>query len=324
MSRLHVLESEPRVVARWQAAQLATVAGFVALVVTLAAAPTVALRSLWAVAVPLLPATFFVSPALWRGICPLSTLNAWGNHLGSPRAPAPGEAQALGVAGLVLFHALVPARHLGLNTSGPLLAGTLVAIALVAVGAGMRWESRSGFCNALCPVLPIERLYGQAALVAIKRGRCARCAVCTPTGCIDLAEQKALRQVVGPPRRGNGWLATPFGVFAAALPGFILGYAAVRDGGWPDAGRTYLATLGGSALSFATVAALTRLARPAPLRALAVLAAVSGGLYCWITAPLIAAAFGFPAGVTAALRSAALLLMSAWLVRALHPRRAAA
>ena len=95
--------------------------GLVALVVTLVLAPEHALTSLWYVAVPLLPASFFVSPALWRGVCPLSTLNAWGNRLGPARELSAREAALAGAGGLGLFHLMVPARQVsaGAGRGGP-------------------------------------------------------------------------------------------------------------------------------------------------------------------------------------------------------------
>ena len=315
MARLHVLETDPRTAALWRLGRAVALVGLAALVATLLLAPQPALHTLWSVAVPLLPASFFVAPALWRGICPLSTLNAWGNHLGAPRELTARESGALGWAGLAVFQLLVPARHLALNTDGPALAATLVAIGLLALLLGARYASRSAFCNALCPVLPVERLYGQAPLLAVERGRCTACSVCTPRGCIDLAEDKAARQVLGNARQGDRWLLTPFGLFAAALPGFILGYASVPDAGWTQAGPTYAATIGGSLASVAGTALLVRLTRATPARAVTLLAAVSGTIYYWVTAPMVARTFALGPTFVASVRTAALLLVGAWIVR---------
>lgn len=318
MARLHVLEPRPRIALQWRIGRIAALVGLAALLASLVIAPRPALATLWYLTVPLLPLSFFVSPAFWRGICPLSTLNALGNRLGAPRAMRPRETAALGVAGLLLFHLVVPARHLGLNTQGPLLAATLIGLALVAVAAGARFESRSAFCNALCPVLPIERLYGQAPLVRIARGRCDTCSVCTPNACLDLADQKAMRQMIGPARKGDHWLRTPFGIFAAALPGFIVGYALVPDTGWADAARVYGATLAGSLASYAIAAAAVRIAGIRPLRAVVLLAALSGLFYYWVTAPTIVSTFALAPAAVTLIRVVAVLLLSGWSLRALR------
>ena len=324
MARLHVLEVDPRIARRWATGRVGGVLGLVALVAALVRAPEAALATLWNVAVPLLPATFFVTPALWRGVCPLSTLNAWGNRLGTPREMTARESLAMGIAGLALFHIIVPARHLGLNTDGPLLAATLVAIAALALGAGAVFASRSAFCNALCPVLPVERLYGQAPLVQLTRGRCDACSVCTPTGCIDLADRKAMRQVLGSERHGPRWLTTPFGFFAAALPGFIVGYGLTPDLDVGAAARVYGATLGGAAISYLAITAVVRAGRLAPLRAVACCGALSGALYYWFTAPVIGRNLGLASPAVPAIRTAALFLITVWTVRTLREDRATA
>ena len=324
MVRLHVLDVDPRTARAWAVGRLGGVLGLLALIATLVLAPQPALTSLWNVAVPLLPATFFITPALWRGVCPLSTLNAWGNRLGTPREMTDRETVALGIAGLVLFHVIVPARHLGLNTDGPLLAGALLAIGALAVGAGAVFASRSAFCNALCPVLPVERLYGQAPLVPLQRGRCDACSVCTPRGCIDLADRKSMRQTLGHERNGHAWLVTPFGLFATALPGFIIGYGLTPDLGFSDAPRVYGATLGGAVGSALVTGALIRALGLAPLRAVALLGAVSGGLYYWFVAPVIVRNLALPAPIEPAIRLAALALITVWTIRTLRQDRASA
>jgi hypothetical protein len=318
MARLHVLESDPRTARLWAIGQSGGMIGLAALLATLVLAPPAALLTLWNVAVPLLPATFFLTPALWRGVCPLSTLNAWGNRLGSPREMTGREAAVIGALGLVLFHVIVPARHLGLNTNGPLLAGALLAIGGVAVGMGVAFSSRSAFCNALCPVLPVERLYGQAPLVQLERGRCSSCSVCTPRGCIDLTDRKAMRQVLGSARHGHAWLTTPFGIFAASLPGFIIGYGLTPDLGTGDAMRVYGATLGGAVASGLVTNALVRSLGASPMRAVAWCAAVSGILYYWFTAAVITANLALPPIATPAIRVIAATGIAAWAARTLR------
>jgi len=324
MARLHVLDVDPRIARRWAVGRAVGILGFAVLLTALVFAPQPALTMLWSVAVPLLPASFFISPAFWRGVCPLSSLNAWGNRFGPAREMTAREASAIGVAGLILFHLLVPARHLGLNTDGPVLAGALAAIALIAVASGARYASRSAFCNALCPVLPVERLYGQAPLVEVARGRCESCTVCTPRGCIDLADRKAMRQLLGAPRLGGQWLQTPFGIFAAALPGFIVGYGLVPDAGFGEAPSVYAATLGGAMASYVVVRALVSATRSTPVRAIAWCGALSGGLYYWYAAPVLTRNLGLIDVAVPAIRAVAIGAISAWLLRTLARDRAAA
>lgn len=306
--------------ARWTVAQGLALALFPCLLAGLIAAPEVTLTVLWYTLIPVLPATFFLNPGLWRGLCPLASLNRWGNRLGTPRLARAGEMAVFGAIGLILFHLLVPARRFLFNTHGPALALTIVAVGLLAVVLGARYAVRSAFCNGLCPVLPIEQLYGQSPLLPISRGRCATCTTCTPRGCIDLAGSRALAQLFGPSRRDRSWLRTPHGLFFAALPGFIIGYSLVSDGKLATAGEVYLRTAGWSFASLLMVGLLVGLVRVPSARALPALAALAGGLYYWFAGPAVAAAFGAGGLLGAAIRAAGIGLAVVWLVRAVRPR----
>ncbi|MDX2194355.1 MAG: hypothetical protein NW201_13450 [Gemmatimonadales bacterium] len=298
----------------WRAGQTAALVTFLALPVVALVAPALVLRGIWGVLVPVLPFTFLVSPALWRGICPLATLNAGGARL-APAATPPAPTTALAVGGLALFFGLVPARHLVFDHDAPVLAATAVAVGLAAVALGRRFPTRAGFCNGCCPILPVERLYGQHALLPLGRGRCEACRVCTPRGCLDLAEDKALAQVLGPARRSSAWLATPLGGFAAALPGFIAGYYQVPAGA--SVGHAYALPLGGAAAGALLVAALVLATQLRPTRALPALAALAVSLHAWFGAPVLAAGLGLPPGAAWGIRALAAALIGTWLARAL-------
>jgi hypothetical protein len=165
---------------------------------------------------------------LWRGVCPLATLNMLANTPGGRRLPSRVSRWAGAPAMLALF-VLVPARHFAFNVRGEALALLVVGAAVAAVVLGRRYEARAGFCNYLCPVLPVEQLYGLQPSIAVDNPRCATCSACTPRGCLDNARSKAVAQLLGPARRGRGWLLSAFGLFAIAFPGFVYGYFNVSD-----------------------------------------------------------------------------------------------
>jgi hypothetical protein len=253
--------------------------------------PDVSLRLLWYVAIPILPATFFVNTAIWRNICPLATLNAWGNKIGRQRTLSPSVAGLLGIGGLVLFHLMVPARRFLFNSDGTALAVTVAAVGLLAVGLGAVYAVRSAFCNALCPVLPVELLYAQA---------------------------RALPQLFGRHRQSIAWLAEPRGIFMAALPGFIVGYSLLQDGSLRTAPLVYATTLGWSLASVLIVVALTRAFRLRSEAVLVLLAAAAGLLYYWFAGPAIATAFAAreSLGLALAVRVVGMGLVTYWLIRA--------
>jgi len=317
MPPAQVLFRSPRTAALWAIARWSALAAVPLLLLWLVIEPTSALRALWYVAIPLLPATFFLSTAIWRGVCPLATLNELGNSLGRQRAPGPRMLLALSIGGLVLFHAMVPARHFLFNQDGPVLAGTIATVAGLAVVLGSLFTVRSAFCNALCPVLPVELLYGQAPLVRMDRGRCTSCTVCTPRGCLDLAERKAIPQLLGTSRHTARWLATPYGAFFAALPGFIIGYNHVKDGPLSSAAMVYARTLGWSLASLLVIVVAVLALRLSSRLVLPLIAAAAGGMYYWYAGPAITNQLAAGAWLGSGIRILGIGLVASGLVRTL-------
>lgn len=260
--------STPRV---WRSAQFLGVVATVVLVAGLVVWPTPTLYLLWNIAIPVLPAVFVVNPLIWRNVCPLATLNSL---VGSrARAPHPGirATRHLWWVGVVLLGLLVPARRFLFNTNGPVLAWTIVAVAIITLVAGVFAARRAGFCNTLCPVLPVEKLYGQRPLIEVGNARCSPCTACTHVGCIDLARMKTVPQTIGPARRTSRWLTTPFGVFAAAFPGFIIGYFTTDNGPLSTAPSVYMhigAFAAGSYLLVMAAASLFRITAEPAIRSL--------------------------------------------------------
>jgi hypothetical protein len=318
MPTVLVITRDPRVERLWLTARWTALLLVPALLVLLLLAPHPTLKVLWSGIIPILPATFFLSPALWRGICPLATLNEWGNRLGPARRLPLKGAAALSVSGLLLFHLMVPARRLLFNQDGLALVLTVAGVGLLALAAGALFSVRSAFCNGLCPVLPVEQIYGQAPLLDLQRGRCTACTTCSPKGCLDLAAGKVIPQTLGPARRSAAWLGTPFGIFAAALPGFILGYNQLADGPLTSAPAVYATTLGWSLASYAAIGALVLALRIPSAVAMTVIAALAGATYYWYAGPSTARAFELPAPVSAIIQLVGIGLVGVWLLRRLR------
>jgi len=301
----------------WLLAQAAGVLLTAALAWGLVRRPEPTLRLLWDLVIPVLPAVFLVNPMLWRNVCPLATLNqVTGRRRGGALDP---RLLRLGwAAGILLLALMVPARRFLFNHDGTALAVTIVVVGGLALVTGLVAPRRAGFCNSLCPVLPVEKLYGQAPLVSLGGPRCVACDVCTPAGCIDLAGARSARQSVGG-HRGAAWLASPFGIFAAGFPGFVVGYFTAADGGLATAGSVYMRVVGGALASLLLVAAMVMAIRPSATAALRWLGGGSAALYYWYAAPGIAAFLGAGSAGSAALRGAALALVAFWLWRAHRP-----
>ena len=307
----------------WSVAQWIGVVLTLGLLAAMVRWPATSLHLLWDMVIPLLPAVFLVNPMLWRNVCPLATLNTVGGDRRDGGAFSTPRLVAGWAVGISLLAILVPARRFLFNEHGVVMAGTVAVVAVLAVAMGFLVSRRGGFCNAICPVLPVEKLYGQAPLLPVGSARCGDCNHCTAAGCIDLAGAKSARQSVHI-EPGIRWLLNPFGLFAAAFPGFVIGYFQTANVALADAVTVYL-TVGEWALgSLAVVLLLVGLTGLKPTVVLPLLGAAAVGCYYWFAAPGLGAAYGTPETGPMVIRVAALAIVLVWLRAALRRAQAVA
>lgn len=296
--------------------------------------PDIFLRVLWYALVPLLPVVFLINPQLWRNVCPLATMNLLSGKRWGSRMPTHEDIRRWGVFSVILLVVLVPARRFAFNHNGPALALTIVLVALAALALGSLFSMKSGFCNLLCPVLPVEKLYGQHPLLDVGNNRCDTCTRCTPKGCLDLSASKALDIATRPvrsngpprwnvsegarePRSDPAWMTTWYGIFCLTFPGAMVGYFLSSDGPLQTAFSVYgsVAFWGSTGWVIFTIlilgTSITR--RTATLLG----AALSIVIYYWFTAPTVAAAWSLPHIVVPTTQAATLLLSGLWLKKAL-------
>lgn len=293
--------------------------GFTAALAGLHLAPAPTLRLLWAVVIPLLPLTFLLSPSLWRAACPLATLDL----LGAPAEEQPTLGRAAGdrmnAIGLLLLIGIIPARRVLLEFDGRALTGILLALGALAWLLGRTRPAKAGFCNALCPVLPVERLYGHAPLLDLGDTRCQPCVRCTTVGCVDRAPREALVALGGGSRGGLHWLRTPAGCFVAGFPGLIVAFGLLPDPGPVTAWRAYGQVLAGVAVSWGTVLLLLTVLQPGVAQAIRGLSVLSAGLFYWFAGPHMAVALGGGPAAAQALRAGFLLVVVWWAASGRRP-----
>jgi NADPH-dependent 2,4-dienoyl-CoA reductase/sulfur reductase-like enzyme/ferredoxin len=189
--------------------------------------PHLALLLFWGLAVPLLPLVFWLLPGLWRNLCPLATANQVPRlfRISFQFNLAEGFKRYTGVIGILLLFIAVPLRLLLLNSDASALS-MLILIALVsALTGGILFKGKSGWCGSICPLLPVQRLYGQSPLNVIPNSHCQPCVGCT-RNCYDfnprvayLADLYDADPVYGGDRK----------FFAGAMPGLILAYYTLPD-----------------------------------------------------------------------------------------------
>lgn len=300
----------------WSISRIAVFAATLAVIAGLFLRAELTLDILWFILIPVLPLTFMLNPGMWRGVCPLATANMIGSSSASASREVSGPwLHRVAGIGILLLFVLVPARRFLFNSDGPVLAVVVLVVTALAFGLGWFVKAKGGFCNSICPVLPVEKLYGQAPLFSVRNARCVPCNHCTLKGCHDLDPVASARYSAG---NGNGigaWMKTPFGLFAASFPGFIFGYFQVSDTGLSEAVMVYATILGYAAASLAGFMVLALILRIPSHRLIPFLGALSVGIYYWFAAPASFDAFSLPGGIVA--RWALIAFVAYWLYRAL-------
>ena len=206
----------------WHVIRIGSVLAYLALCVCLFIAPSGALFAFFKVVVPLLPILFFVAPGLWRNICPLAAANQASRVLGFSRAlTAPEWLRRYGaIVSVVLFFGITSARIAFFNANGAGLAVLLLLTIVNAFIAGATFKGKSGWCSSMCPLLPLQRVYGQTPFANVPNSHCQPCVGCTKN-CYDFRPSVAYQADMHDP--DPEWTA-PRKFFVAALPGYVLGF----------------------------------------------------------------------------------------------------
>lgn len=181
----------------------------------------------WTVLMPLIPIGFVVVGfSAWRRFCPLAAAASFGaTHQKSRRIPRVLSRRPLS-ASLALLAAGLWVRLVVTNGDGPALAVMLGTIAALAFLANRAWSGKS-WCNALCPVGVVERIYTDAGALRddTRSSRCAPCTGCV-RACPDIDQERSYASSLTSDDRR---LAT------FAFPGLVLafyGYFRLREGTW--------------------------------------------------------------------------------------------
>jgi nitrite reductase (NADH) large subunit len=206
----------------WHAVRIGSVLLYIALCVGLFIRPAGGLFAFFKVIVPLLPILFFTAPGLWRNICPLASSNQAPRVLGFTRALTPPEwLRRYGyVISIVLFFGITSTRIALWNTNGQALGALLSLTILNAFVAGIAFKGKSGWCSSICPLLPLQRVYGQTPFAKVPNSHCQPCVGCTKN-CYDFRPSVAYQADMH--EADPNWTA-PRKLFVSALPGFVLGF----------------------------------------------------------------------------------------------------
>lgn len=217
---LETRQTIPRFV--WQLGRLLSVAAAAGFCYLCFHFGKLALILFWKVVIPVLPAIFFITPGLWRNLCPLAATNQLPRLLRISLAkelPA-GLKRYANVIGISALFAVVPLRKVFLQDD---VIATMIlvitALSLAFVG-GILFKGKSGWCGSFCPILPVQRAYGQTPLLSVNNSQCKPCVACTKN-CYDFNPQVAYLADLYDNERHLGGDRK---FFIAALPGFLFAF----------------------------------------------------------------------------------------------------
>ncbi len=143
--------------------------------------PSIGTLLFWNVLIPVAPALLVVATGVWRNVCPLANTVMLPRHLDlSQRKKMPVLTQnKLQLVAIIALYLIVPLRHLLFNNSGIATAILLFSAAIIGISMGFVYDWKSAWCSSLCPVHPVEKLYGGNTFLSIPNAHCDQCANCT-------------------------------------------------------------------------------------------------------------------------------------------------
>jgi nitrite reductase (NADH) large subunit len=306
----------------WHAVRVVSVVVFLGLCAGLWVRPAGGLFFFWRVLVPLLPLTFLLAPGLWRNVCPLAAANQAPRLWRITRAKPQAEfLKRRGFAVAICFFAvIVMTRRPLLDKSGPALSILLSGLIVAAFATGATWRGKSGWCTSICPLLPIQRLYGQTPFATIPNSHCQPCVGCTKN-CHDFNPRAAYQADMHDP--DPDWSA-PRKLFAGAFPGIVYGFFTVHAAA--STVHVYAHILLGAAVGAGGLYALRALLPLTDSQAAVLGGVAAANVFYWYQGPAMAKTWGQVFGVSMGwlsptVRVGVAVVTAAWFARTLRAER---
>ncbi len=277
--------------------------------------PKLGLALFWSLAVPILPAVFFIAPGLWRNLCPLAAANQTPRLLGFTRGlTVPDWLRRYGyVIGIATLFVAVTARKFLFNQSGEATALLIIVALVLPFIGGLFFKGKSGWCSLVCPVLPVERLYNETPFVLVANSHCTPCVGCTKN-CYDFNPRAAnLADAYDDDAQWAGFRR----FLAAVFPGFLLAYFQLPNPPAIAVGQMYLGFALYLAASAGAFFALATFLRLPSARLPALFGVLALNIFYWYVLPTWFASAATLAGANAApalawAGSGALASLSLW------------
>lgn len=253
--------------------------------------PQLGLLLFWNILIPVAPALFVIATGIWRNVCPLAFISLVPKKFSFSKQIKISEKniQILELMGLILLLLIVPLRHLVLNTSGLATAIVLITVGVVSFCLGIIFDTKSSWCSSLCPVLPVEKLYGSNVLFTSQNINCPRCTKCV-SNCADSLSN------VNPLSNKNSTInKITANLIVGGFPGYVWGWFQVPDynftEGWNQIYFIYGYPFGAMVISLIIFFAAEKITPVLNKKILtAIFAASAVTLYYWFRLPNL---FGF-------------------------------
>jgi hypothetical protein len=209
----------------WRAIQAAVWLVGAGIMICLVFFPNIGLLLFWNILIPIAPALFVLATGVWRNICPLATTNLMPRHFGLSERKKLTAVQLgkLNLLAIMMLYTIVPLRHAVFNNSGIATASLIMAMVVLGMIMGFYFEWKSAWCSGLCPVHPVEKLYGGNTLFTVQNAHCTECQNCVvpcPDSTPNIHPISTKRTLY---HQLSGLL------IVGGLPGFIWGWFHVPD-----------------------------------------------------------------------------------------------
>ena len=142
--------------------------------------PPLGILLFWNILIPIAPFLFVVAVGIWRNLCPLATTTLLPRHLGWSKRKILTTKQ-IGILNVIATFSLfiiAPLRHAIFNNNGVATGLMIITMAGIGVTLGFFYEWKSAWCSGLCPVHPVEKLYGGNVLMSLPNANCDNCMNC--------------------------------------------------------------------------------------------------------------------------------------------------
>ena len=188
--------------------------------------PEIGIHAFWNVLIPVAPALFVVAVGLWRNICPLASTSLISRHLGFAKKKKlkVKQQERLQLIAVILLLLIVPLRHTIFDTNGLATAIIISVFALIAMYVSYKYNWKSAWCSGLCPIHPVEKLYGRKSLFVLPNAHCKTCVKCVAP-CPDSTPS------IHPLYKKKKMLSNKIAgaLIIGGFPGFIWGWFHVQD-----------------------------------------------------------------------------------------------